>query len=245
MRWTPGGVSSDIEDRRGSSGFRIGGGGAPLGIGGAVVLLILSAIFGRNFFSDVGGGSNVQQRPAVNQPVAQSADEQKEVQFVSFVIDDVQRTWERTLPQYQHAKVVLFRDATLPSRQPTSLTPTFPLAVAAGTSISDFDPNLKPEYVQSWDIGLQREITRSLAARLRALNAKVHAHPAAEARLSTLISDSSKKSSPGFDWRRFLPRGKARSQAAHDRAQKMAKKANPRPVATSIRHRPVSHLCRA
>src|SRR5712691_9669352 len=29
MRWTPGGVSSDIEDRRGSSGFGIGG--APMG----------------------------------------------------------------------------------------------------------------------------------------------------------------------------------------------------------------------
>ena len=111
MRWTPGGVSSDIEDRRGSSGF--GFGGAPMGIGGAVVLLILSAIFGRNFFTDVGGGSsNVQQRPAVNQPVAQTAGEQKEVEFVSFVVDDVQATWERTLPQYRHAKIVLFRDAT-------------------------------------------------------------------------------------------------------------------------------------
>jgi predicted metalloprotease len=111
MRWTPGGVSSDIEDRRGSSGFNIGG--APMGIGGAIVLLILSAIFGRNLFTGVGGNPDaVQPRAAVNQPVAQSPEEQKEVEFVSFVIDDVQRTWEKTLPDYRHAKVVLFRDAT-------------------------------------------------------------------------------------------------------------------------------------
>src|SRR5436190_2431674 len=108
MRWTPGGVSSDIEDRRGSSGFGIGG--APMGIGGAIILLILSVIFGRNFFS--GGGSAVQQQPAANQPVAETPQEQKEVQFVSFVIDDVQKTWDRVLPQYHHAKVVLFRDGT-------------------------------------------------------------------------------------------------------------------------------------
>jgi hypothetical protein len=62
---------------------------------------------------------------------------------------------------------VLFRDATLPSRQPTSSTPTFPLAVAAGTSISDFSPNLKTEYVQSWDLGLQRELTRDTVLEVR------------------------------------------------------------------------------
>src|ERR1041385_1102632 len=111
MRWTPGGVSSDIEDRRGSSAFNIGG--AQMGIGGAIVLLILSAIFGRNLFTGVGGNPDaVQPRAAVNQPVAQSPEEQKEGEFVSFVIDDVQRTWEKTLPDYRHAKVVLFRDAT-------------------------------------------------------------------------------------------------------------------------------------
>src|SRR5437763_7641251 len=115
MSWTPGGVSSDIEDRRGSSGFGIGG--APMGIGGAIVLLILSAIFGRNFFTDVGGGSTTQQRPVANQPVAQTPEEQKEVEFVSFVVDDVQGTWGRVLADqartpYRHAKIVLFRDAT-------------------------------------------------------------------------------------------------------------------------------------
>jgi len=46
-----------------------------------------------------------------------SGDAQKtEVQFVSFVLDDVQTTWQNLLPaqagkQYRHAKLVLFRDS--------------------------------------------------------------------------------------------------------------------------------------
>jgi predicted metalloprotease len=111
MRWTPGGVSSDVEDRRGSSGFGIGG--APLGIGGAVILLILSLVFGRNLFTS----GAVQQQPAANQPTAQTAEERRQVEFVSFVLDDAQATWENVLADqartpYRHAKVVLFRDAT-------------------------------------------------------------------------------------------------------------------------------------
>ena len=54
MRWTPGGVSGDIEDRRDSSGgggFGFGGGGVPFGIGGLLVLLVLSFIFKRDLIS--------------------------------------------------------------------------------------------------------------------------------------------------------------------------------------------------
>src|SRR5713226_333874 len=112
MRWTPGGVSSDIEDRRGSSGG-FGFGGAPIGIGAAVVLLILSLLFGRNFFTLVGGGAPATQESPAARPVAETAEERKEVQFVSFVLDDAQTTWESTLPQqagqpYRHARLVLF-----------------------------------------------------------------------------------------------------------------------------------------
>ena len=58
MRWTPGGTSGDIEDRRGEGGGGgFGGfGGTPLGIGGTVILLILSAIFGRDFLGLFSGG---------------------------------------------------------------------------------------------------------------------------------------------------------------------------------------------
>ena len=49
MLWKDQGRSSNIEDRRGF------GGRAGMGIGGTVVLLVLSLIFGRDFLSDSGG----------------------------------------------------------------------------------------------------------------------------------------------------------------------------------------------
>src|ERR1041384_8337890 len=58
MRWTPGGDSSDIEDRRGEGGgFNPGGfTGLHLGIGGTLVLIVLSVLFRTNLFSVLGGG---------------------------------------------------------------------------------------------------------------------------------------------------------------------------------------------
>ena len=117
MRWTPGGVSDNIEDRRGSSGG-FGGGGARLGLGGLLVLGVLSLIFKTNFFSllGVGGGGMADvSQPGMTQsrPLNDPA-EQREVQFVSFVLDDAQNTWKQVLPkygaQYRDAKLVLFRD---------------------------------------------------------------------------------------------------------------------------------------
>ncbi len=114
MRWTPGGESSDIEDRRGSSGFGLGGG--PIGIVGAVILLVLSLLFGRNFFTLLGPSDNTAGRPAAAQPVQETPQEHHEVQFVSFVLDDAQSTWTNILSEqarvpYRHARLVLFRDS--------------------------------------------------------------------------------------------------------------------------------------
>jgi hypothetical protein len=53
---------------------------------------------------------------------------------------------------------VLFRNSTLPLRTIAS-TPTYPIAVAPGTSVNDYDPNLKSRYVQSWNLGLQRSLS--------------------------------------------------------------------------------------
>lgn len=58
---------------------------------------------------------------------------------------------------------------------------------------------------------LQRQITRVLAAKLRALNAKVREHPAAEHRpvvalsRTVTLSESKEAKEPCFDWRAFLP----------------------------------------
>ena len=119
MRWTPGGTSDDIEDRRDQGGGGGGFGGMHIGIGGAIILLILSVVFKQNFFALLGGGgADSGGSAAVSQPdPARDSAEKPLVQFVSFVLDDTQKTWEQILPQqvgtpYRHAKLVLFRDYT-------------------------------------------------------------------------------------------------------------------------------------
>ena len=58
MRWQRGTSDADIEDRRASSGggFRgfPGGGGLRLGLGGLIVIGILSLVFKQNFFALLG-----------------------------------------------------------------------------------------------------------------------------------------------------------------------------------------------
>lgn len=116
MRWTPGSVSDDIEDRRDDSG---GGGGGfgfgHLGIGGVIVVGLLSLLFHRNLFTLFSGAPPTEQVQSTPNR-QQDAREQPEVEFVSFVLDDVQKNWTRILPQaenipYRHAKLVLFRNA--------------------------------------------------------------------------------------------------------------------------------------
>jgi predicted metalloprotease len=128
MRWNRDeDVSPDIEDRRGEGGggggFGFGGGGMRLGLGGLIVLGILSLVFKRNFFAllDSGPSRDAGRPSAVDvtrsgPPAAQSSEEQNRVKFVSFVINDVQKTWEAEFPKlggkYERATLVLFRGAT-------------------------------------------------------------------------------------------------------------------------------------
>ncbi len=117
MRWTPGGSSDDVEDRRdesGGGGFRPGG--IHLGLGGIVILFILSLIFKRDFLSLVSNGSMDTGGTTVSQPdPVRDAQEKPLVDFVTFVLNDTQNTWSQVLPAqgmpYRHAKLVLYRDA--------------------------------------------------------------------------------------------------------------------------------------
>ncbi|HUP62234.1 MAG TPA: neutral zinc metallopeptidase [Thermoanaerobaculia bacterium] len=117
MRWTPGGISTDIVDRRGGGGGFGFGRGPTIGCGGAILLLVLSLLTGRNFFALFDGSGGVQQAPVDSTaPVQQTPEEAKMVEFVSFVLDDAQNTWTRIFEeqgsQYRRAKLVLFRDLT-------------------------------------------------------------------------------------------------------------------------------------
>jgi predicted metalloprotease len=122
-------------------------GGRGLGIGGAIIALVLSLVFGVNVF-DTGGGSPVPQTSPgqVDQPITSSPEEERRVQFVSFVLDDVQQTWARLLPrvgeQYQDAKLALFRDgvSTACGDAPASVGPFYcPLDQKVYLDLSFFD----------------------------------------------------------------------------------------------------------
>ena len=123
MDWTPGDLSSDIEDRRSSSGGGGGFGGGGLGIVGFLVLLVISLVTGRNYIgSYLSGGGAVSSQRAQNtasdgRPYSATPGENRSAQLVSWTLDDEQKTWATLLPEqtgkdYRRAKLVLFRDYT-------------------------------------------------------------------------------------------------------------------------------------
>ena len=112
MRWSPGHRSANVEDRRGGGGRFIRGAGG-MGAGTLVILLILSLVFKRDFFSLVGaGGVEAAPEAAGGPPAETTPEEERLVSFVSFVLDDAQKVWQEKLGStFRPAKLVLFRDA--------------------------------------------------------------------------------------------------------------------------------------
>jgi predicted metalloprotease len=112
MRWTPRGKSADIEDRRGQRGFGMRR-AAPIGLGGLAILVVLTLVTGQDFLSVL---NTPMAEPGIDSgtgTLATTPEEEKLVEFVSFVLDDSQDTWTRLLGgRYQRARLVLFRDAT-------------------------------------------------------------------------------------------------------------------------------------
>ena len=61
---------------------------------------------------------------------------------------------------------ILFSNPVLPSVSVPS-TPTYPLAVLPGSTINDYSPNIKSRYVESWNLGFQRSLTRDTVLEVR------------------------------------------------------------------------------
>ncbi len=119
MKWQRGYQSDDVEDNRGRSAGLGGGGGGMLGPALAIgsrfglpgIVIALLAVFVLPRF--LGGGAQSLSGEAPGQTRAVS---NEQVQFVSFVFDDAQRSWAQLLASgpapYRKAKLVLFTDRT-------------------------------------------------------------------------------------------------------------------------------------
>jgi predicted metalloprotease len=117
------------DDNRGGGGFPIPI-GRGMGIGGVLIAILLSVVFGGNILGGgAGGGAN---SPSVGPgggpggvpgavpggaaPVSESARERETRRFIVAVLNNAQDTWTRVLPrqagtEYRPARLVLFREA--------------------------------------------------------------------------------------------------------------------------------------
>lgn len=117
MKWKPGGRSSNLEDQRGASGGGGGFGFGKLGLGGIAIIVVVALVTKQNPLALIGamqdGGAVAPGAPQAVAPVADPAEEPM-VEFVSWVLDDAQNTWNRIFTQsgqpYSPAKLVLFRN---------------------------------------------------------------------------------------------------------------------------------------
>jgi predicted metalloprotease len=112
MRWSPSGRSEDIEDRR-SQGGGGGGGGMRMGVGGLIVLGILSFIFRTDLVSPFLGATG---GPTASEPDPQrDKAEEPLAQFANFVMTDTNDVWTQLMQQrgvqYPRTPAVLFRGA--------------------------------------------------------------------------------------------------------------------------------------
>jgi predicted metalloprotease len=112
MRWQSGRVSENVEDRRGMRPARLGGG---IGIGGLLLVLVVSYLTGTNPLELLGGlsqtgGDQVNTDARGGPPPA----DDPQARFVSVVLADTEDAWSEVFSragrQYQPPRLVLFTD---------------------------------------------------------------------------------------------------------------------------------------
>ena len=112
MKWTAG-DRDNVEDVRSRSGggMRMGG----LGIGGLLLVLILSWATGVDFLSLLDPGA-ISTSPSVSTgsggELRTTPEEERLVDLVNAVVKDVQEMWQAKLAgRYQPTRAIIFRDA--------------------------------------------------------------------------------------------------------------------------------------
>ena len=119
MKWERGHRSKHVEDRRGQ---RVRGGRAAKVGGGAALLAIVVVLIGQALGVDMsglsgggGGDTTSEETTTENVPVQETAADKELVEFVHFVIDDIQETFEKEFQKkgkkYRYATLVLFTEA--------------------------------------------------------------------------------------------------------------------------------------
>jgi predicted metalloprotease len=146
MKWSPG-DRGNIEDMRGRSGFRA----VPIGIGGLVILALVSWATGTNFLSLLDTQSTPSQTVGSQGLVESTPQEERMVDFVDAVANDVQGMWEQKLGgRYERTRIVLFRDS---------------IESACGSAESATGPFYCPGDRKVYlDIGFLDELTRRFGA---------------------------------------------------------------------------------
>jgi predicted metalloprotease len=177
MRWDESHESRDVVDRRGEG--PVGGGGLGGNAGGllnlafflltkphgwVIVVIGVALYLARGLFF---AGGDIAHR-AQGEPVGSAGRpaETAEVHFMSFVLDDVQASWEKTLAPtgqpYRHAKLVLYTDST---------------RTGCGIGEAATGPFYCPEDERVYlDLGFFQELSGRLGARGQFAQAYVLAH---------------------------------------------------------------------
>lgn len=156
MKWKRGRRSGDLVDRRGGSG-RAAGIGAGIGLPVILVIIAVNLLSGGGSgmpdIGDVLGG--LQGGGAAGQGLPPGADpDAKLVDFVSFVLDDVQNFWSDSFEQsgkdYERAQLVLFAGST---------------SSACGGATSDIGPHYCPPDQRVYlDLDFFKELKRRFGA---------------------------------------------------------------------------------
>ncbi|HKQ33811.1 MAG TPA: neutral zinc metallopeptidase [Nitrospiraceae bacterium] len=163
MRWEGQRESGNIEDRRGMGPARIGGG---LGIGGVVLVLVVSYFTGINplvLLNMLSGGQSMPELAPPSDPAPTGSPDDQLGKFASVVLADTETTWHQLLgPRYEDPRLVLFTGA---------------VRSACGTTSSAVGPFYCPmDHKVYLDLSFFNEMARRLGAPGEFAQAYVIAH---------------------------------------------------------------------